>query len=543
MDEVVGEILPGRSVLQVFRAASDDLCAVAPLIATYGAAPKSSTALFEIFRFDGVGRIAAWLVRRPRYLASVAALAWPVVRLARLLFGLATRQSAGRDFMDWPIVRMLLEPLASTQVRLDCIYDNEFVEFYFPTEHRSKGRHYLLRITSRDSRPGDAFTVYVSGGPGRIDGHVWRPPTRPAAANLGLVARVAYAPEVSSDKVPPSLEISPVAQCNLNCIHCISRPTRETRTRLDPRIRDDIRRWARSGDLKTAYTDFSGDVFWADKRFGGELDFLTGLDVPFHIDTNGVEIDADSADLVFRSKVTSINVSIDAACTATYQRVRRGAPPIETIIEKMKLLVERRAANRRPDVQLSAAFVLMRSTVDEFPEFVRLVHRVGFDAARASHLQVYTPDLHDESLWWDKPRFNAIQASAVQIAHELGVRLYIDRAFEDRREHPGTAFCNLPWQASYVLANGDVLACCVPGLKMGNLHEQSMEEIWNGPNYRELRRTVNTASRPPTCVACPFHRKMNNPQSFLQYLSVGPKPSTDGRAVVRLTARRGTRIP
>ena len=183
MDEVVGEILPGRSVLQVFRAASDDLCAVAPLIATYGAAPKSSTALFEIFRLDtGVGRIAAWLARRPRYLASVAALAWPVVRLARLLFGLATRQSAGRDFMDWPIVRRLLEPLASTQVRLDCIYDNEFVEFYFPTEHRSKGRHYLLRITSRDSRPGDAFTVYASSGPGRIDGlsliHISEP-TRP----------------------------------------------------------------------------------------------------------------------------------------------------------------------------------------------------------------------------------------------------------------------------------------------------------------------------------------------------------------------------
>jgi radical SAM protein with 4Fe4S-binding SPASM domain len=66
-----------------------------------------------------------------------------------------------------------------------------------------------------------------------------------------------------------------------------------------------------------------------------------------------------------------------------------------------------------------------------------------------------------------------------------------------------------------VLGNGDVLACCVPGLKMGNLHENTMEEIWNGPRYQELRRSVNSANPPPSCKTCPIIRDTNDRDSYM----------------------------
>lgn len=66
-----------------------------------------------------------------------------------------------------------------------------------------------------------------------------------------------------------------------------------------------------------------------------------------------------------------------------------------------------------------------------------------------------------------------------------------------------------------MLGNGDVLACCVPGLKMGNLHENTMEEIWNGPRYQELRWSVNSPNPPPSCRTCPFVRDINDPDSYL----------------------------
>jgi hypothetical protein len=52
---------------------------------------------------------------------------------------------------------------------------------------------------------------------------------------------------------------------------------------------------------------------------------------------------------------------------------------------------------------------------------------------------------------------------------------------------------------------------------MGNLNEASMEEIWNGKRYRDLRATVNSAAPLPVCAACPMFRHTDNPDSYLIY--------------------------
>ena len=70
----------------------------------------------------------------------------------------------------------------------------------------------------------------------------------------------------------------------MNCIHCISRDTRKSVHRLPSEIKERIQGWCRRGLIQRIATDYSGDILWADARFGGELDVLTGLGVPFHID-------------------------------------------------------------------------------------------------------------------------------------------------------------------------------------------------------------------------------------------------------------------
>ena len=55
---------------------------------------------------------------------------------------------------------------------------------------------------------------------------------------------------------------------------------------------------------------------------------------------------------------------------------------------------------------------------------------------------------------------------------------------------------------------------------MGNLLEEPMEQIWNGPRYREFRRRVNSADPPDPCANCPIHRHANNRESYLPYARV-----------------------
>ena len=416
-----------------------------------------------------------------------------------------------------------IHPTACERARktfdLAAVYDNSFVEIFFPPDAASMGKRFQLDIWSVDAESGNAATVYLTTGEQRIAGHLSCRANGTVGAHDGIIAKLSYAPPTSEYSVPPNLEISLVSQCNLNCVHCISRETRKTVNHLDDRLRSQIEGWASDGKLHSAYTDFSGDVFWADSRFGNELDFFIGLDVPFHIDTNGTHVTRKALAKVFRSKVTSINVSIDAADAPTYARIRRGSPPLRKIFENMAMIKEVRDESGRTDVPLSASFVAMMSNIVELPRFIKRVADAGFDDVRTIHVQAHNREMIWESLWHYQELFNSVREQAIAAAEEASVRLFIDRAFEPHSEHEGTSLCRLPWNAAYVLANGDVLACCIPGLKMGNLHEESMEAIWNGAAYRELRRTVNSDERLDACRACPFNRKTNNPLSYMPILA------------------------
>lgn len=463
---ICGEILPGARVSQKFEAQSSYFNGLSILIATYDEAARSSHLELELFQV------------KPAYVSC-----------------------------------------ARRTVDLAAVYDNSFVEIFMPPDAESAGKVFELVTWSNDASPGNAATLYLTSQEQRIAGHQTCEAAGVTGPDDGIIAQISYAPPLSDASVPPNLEISLLSQCNLNCVHCISRETRKTVNRLSPNVRTELKNWADEGRLQTTYTDFSGDVFWAESRFGGELDFFINLDIPFHIDTNGTHVSEESLKRCFSSKVTSINVSIDAAEPATYRAIRRGSPPLKTIFSQMKLIRRMRELAGRSDVRLSASFVLMKSNITELPKFVRLVAKAGFDEVRTIHLQAHNYEMVDESLWHHQQLFNDTRVQAIAAAKEAVITLFIDRAFVNHADQEGTSLCKMPWNAAYLLANGDVLACCIPGLKMGNIHRASMEEIWNGEAYQELRRTVNSDERPSACRACPFNRKTNNPLSYMPILA------------------------
>jgi len=70
------------------------------------------------------------------------------------------------------------------------------------------------------------------------------------------------------------------------------------------------------------------------------------------------------------------------------------------------------------------------------------------------------------------------------------------------RAKSGAAFCALPWQASYFAADGKVFPCCVMGEVLGDLSGQEWRDIWNGPLYRNLRRTIHSWNPSRVCRLC-----------------------------------------
>jgi MoaA/NifB/PqqE/SkfB family radical SAM enzyme/GT2 family glycosyltransferase len=63
-----------------------------------------------------------------------------------------------------------------------------------------------------------------------------------------------------------------------------------------------------------------------------------------------------------------------------------------------------------------------------------------------------------------------------------------------------------PWETAHVLSNGDVVACEVlDRIPLGNLFEQSIDEIWHGPLYRSFRERYRRGEV-PGCRTCPWKR-------------------------------------
>ena len=61
------------------------------------------------------------------------------------------------------------------------------------------------------------------------------------------------------------------------------------------------------------------------------------------------------------------------------------------------------------------------------------------------------------------------------------------------KPNPDQYYCTRPFEWFAVLDNGDVSPCCPPwvnGYRIGNLHEQSVDEVWNGDKAQEFRKSI-----------------------------------------------------
>lgn len=62
--------------------------------------------------------------------------------------------------------------------------------------------------------------------------------------------------------------------------------------------------------------------------------------------------------------------------------------------------------------------------------------------------------------------------------------------------------CYAPWGYLIVDVNGDVRPCCFHSTSLGNLYCQSVEKIWNGEGYRNLRKSMKEDSFDNDCMIC-----------------------------------------
>jgi len=60
------------------------------------------------------------------------------------------------------------------------------------------------------------------------------------------------------------------------------------------------------------------------------------------------------------------------------------------------------------------------------------------------------------------------------------------------QSHYAKQYCEYPWLSVSIMADGSVVPCTQISndeIVLGNVNESTLEEIWNGEKYEELRKT------------------------------------------------------
>ena len=410
---------------------------------------------------------------------------------------------------------LLDKPFFELDIDAKGVIDNQYFHFYFPTLAASQGLRLALMMTSPDAEIGHAVTAYLANNDSRIPGHIHFLSKNIVSNDLGLQAKLITSEPMAVNPYPQGLLYSPYSSCNMNCTHCISRHSRKRAIRMSERIKQDIKKQVEQRQLQWIFTDYSGDIFFADHKNKGELDFLLNLGIAIHIDTNGAYLDSQAIEKLMLSEVDALSISVDAAQDDTYHKIRVGSPLLEQIFATARKVVDARAEYGRQDnFKICMGFTMMLSNLHELPLFIQRAAQAGVDSVGCRHLEVYHSDMKTESLFNHKAYFNSIRAASIELAKSLSIKLLISEELKDYPSSSARMPCLSPWTSAVVLANGDVMACCVPGSKMGNVNEVPLEEIWQGAAYQQLRSRVNSANPPSLCKTCPFTHTLSNYDSL-----------------------------
>jgi MoaA/NifB/PqqE/SkfB family radical SAM enzyme len=258
---------------------------------------------------------------------------------------------------------------------------------------------------------------------------------------------------------------------------------------------------------------------------------LTAAGVEVWITTNATLIDDELAGALARAGLHRISVSIDGATAETYERIRKRGR-FDDVVRGLRALGAARRRYGKPLLHLS--LVGMASNLAELPDLVDLCAEVGGDGVFLEGLYPYPHPViedffrreHLGHLGRDRvvELVEAARLRAAFLGVEFITRMEELASFEPEEEsqpplvpadaeadapahgHPEELrlpwACSEPWMTINVNASGEVRPCCFNDDILGNLHEQTLEEIWNGAGYTALRAEQAAGVVSPGCEVC-----------------------------------------
>lgn len=274
---------------------------------------------------------------------------------------------------------------------------------------------------------------------------------------------------------PMNITLEPTNACNLGCPVCetgdgtLGRTTGHMSPENFRAIIDKI-----GAHTNTLMFYFMGEPF-LNKHAYEMISYAKKAGIPF-IDTctNG---DFVNPDRVVNCGLDRVSFQIGGMTQQTHE-VYRVRSRLERVLQNLKETLRLRDASHS-SLRVESGFILMKHNEQEVDEFQRLMREIGVDRSVVIDPCVRTVEQGHQFLPTDRRHW-----------------MYDEKAFERGVLRPSVVPDNVcPWiyYSMAIHVNGNVVPCCrdPKGSEvMGNILSQSLDDIWNGDRYRDLRARI-----------------------------------------------------
>jgi radical SAM protein with 4Fe4S-binding SPASM domain len=259
------------------------------------------------------------------------------------------------------------------------------------------------------------------------------------------------------------------------------------------------------------------------KDLAQRVKYLKDRNIYVLFNTNGTLLNEANGRALIEAGLDELRVSLDAAESSVFQMVR-GKDFFDKIVANVATFTRLQRELNAPKPRISLWLTGLRETVAQLPNFVRLAHKLGVTEVYLQRLVFFEEKMHENSLARVESALfehtteaeEKLIREAEQIARDLGILFSASGATEPGEsikkkstDNPWS-LCRRPWSLMYITANGRVLPCCIAPFSMkgyssftlGDATQNSLREIWNGPEYQSFRSGLLTSTPPPSCANC-----------------------------------------
>jgi radical SAM protein with 4Fe4S-binding SPASM domain len=307
--------------------------------------------------------------------------------------------------------------------------------------------------------------------------------------------------------IPPPYLISYAItrKCNLKCKHCYSEATEEPTpdelsTEEAKKLLDDITNWG----VKLLIFD-GGEPLYRDDFFDiARHTSAKGLRVV--IGSNGTLINADIAKRLKSSGIMAVQISIDGAEAQSHDWFRGETGSFNKALEGA-------IACKKAGLPFQFGMTIRRGTLDQIPDMLKLAIEFGAIAAEFFDLiqiprvkkeipnEVLTPYERKEIMKW----LAEAQTDCPIIIRVPGCPMYT-LILQEKNIQPKHFPANLLKRIPYygrgcaagmpngyltILPNADVIPCMLLQVKLGNVREESITQIWENSQILAKLRDRN----------------------------------------------------